>query len=378
MLVADYRDAVTNEPFPEYGYVPLAPDSAQEQLSGEQEGHTVVVEALVRERRRDRARPDRADTEGASIWTADVELTVESVEILRIEPEIRRWITLPPDQFIPPDPVTSRQDCRFAVIVSGGVNAASNYQRYWDGVVQTYQAMNGAYNVPDDQIYVNYFKGSGEAQVNGRNIVDASARQSDVDSTLNDLQSEVARCQNATKKGIRTEIMMFTYNHGSYDQGKNLIGSQVLTPDELRDHFVDIRMAGADEINVMMMQCYSAQFIDLTSGLSGRSTKGTVSAIATAARNDEVSYGKDFGWDFVAGLAGAYPNGTSVNADADGDGDVSWNEAFLFAKRHDKWGPNGRGKEHPQFFNNLRWLDPDGDGVHSNYDNQPNTHNPNQ
>jgi len=154
--------------------------------------------------------------------------------------------------------------------------------------------------------------------------------------------------------------------------------TQVLTPDELRDHLVELRIMGAEEINIMMMQCYSGHFIDLTNAMLGRTTKDSVTAIATAANNSEVSYGKSFGWEFVAALAKAYPNGTVVDADADHNGEVTWNEGFVYALNHDKYGPKGAGDEHPQYFSNARWLDPDGDGVHSNYDDKPHTYNPDQ
>ncbi|MDY7081116.1 MAG: hypothetical protein SXQ77_01605, partial [Halobacteria archaeon] len=124
--------------------------------------------------------------------------------------------------------------------------------------------------------------------------------------------------------------------------GKNLIGSQVLTPDELRDHLVDLRIKGADEINIMMKQCYSGHFIELTSAMSGRTTNDAVSAIATAGRNNEVTYSTsqygEFGWHFVAALSGQYGNGTSVtNADSNNDGEVDWGEAFAYARNHDKF-----------------------------------------
>lgn len=377
MLVADYREVVTNEPLPRHSYVPINTATSDRELTSEQEGYTLIVEGIVREQPHETPQSN-TDTTGwgdntnlkadVGIVKSNIRIEVKSVEILELDPNVSKYITKTPNEFIRPSSKTSKRDCRFAVILSGGINKANNHDRYWDGVVQTYQAMNGSFNIPDDQIYVNYFHGAGKTPVNGKQIVDGSAKQSSIDSTFTSLKTEFNRCQNSKNNEIKSEVMIFTYNHGTFNQGKNLIGTQILSPNELHDYLVELRLAGGDEINIMMMQCYSGHFINLTSGLSGRSTKGTVDAIATSTRNDEVSYGKEFGWDFVAALAGSYPNGTTVRADKNNDGNISWKEAFIYAKKHDKWGPNGTGHEHPQFFSNSRWRDPDGDGIHTNFD----------
>ncbi|MFB6283403.1 MAG: DUF6517 family protein [Halobacteria archaeon] len=384
MLVSNYTDVVTNNPLPKNSYVPLIPEEADGKLTRENEGYTVQVMGVVKEREPngDLEKEDATEEEvKADIWEPEVKVEVQKVGILELENRVKPYLNLEkikPDKFRVPKPQLTRSSCPFAVILSGGINQANNFKRYWQGTVQTYQAMNGTYNLPDDQIYVNYWNGTPDSKVNGRNIVDRNARQSNVDATFRELKKRVGKCQNQSKKGVRTEVMMFTYNHGSEDKGKNLIGSQILTPDELRDHLVDLRTKGADQINIMMMQCYSGHFINLTSSMTGRSTKDSVTSIATAANNQELSWGKDYGWNFVAALAGQFPGGSSVNADSDGDGTVEWNEAYTYAKKNDKFGPNGQDKEHPQYFNNARWLDPDQDGVHSSYDNQPHTYNPNQ
>jgi len=379
LLAADYRDVAANTPMPENTYVPLAlSEETGDGLSGDTEGYTVSVEAEVTEYEPPKLDDGDAGDQRVETWTPDIQMRTKAVEVIELEDRISRYVPEVPRDFITPKPRLDRSQCRFAVVISGGIRQSANYDRYWDGVVQTYQAMNGTYGVPDDNIYVNYWNGTGESLVNGRNIVDANATQSSVDSTFETLEGRVGECENATAKGVRSEVMLFTYNHGSSDQGKNLIGSQVLTPDELRDHLVELRIMGAEEINIMMMQCYSGHFIDLTSAMWGRTSKDSVTAIATAANNSEVSYGKSFGWEFVAALAKAYPNGTVVDADTDHNGEVTWNEAFVYAQNHDKYGPKGTGDEHPQYFSNARWLDPDGDGVHSNYDDKPHTYNPDQ
>ncbi len=316
-----------------------------------------------------------ASSEDDGEETPEVELQIEEYEILGPSDyiefvEVRERID--PTYF--PDLVYDRGECRFAVIVTGGVNSGSNYQRYWNDVSYTYKAMNGSFGLPDDQIFVHYYRGTGTGHattVNGRSIVDGNATESAINTSFDRLESRIEDC------GVESQVMLFTTNHGtdSDPEGLNLVGwygdDARLTPRELRSKFERLERAGLDEAYVNMMQCYAGQFLNARSDQpnvdlmqQGGTSDPVVTAISTASPNDEVSYGttgqngvEPFGYHFVAALAGTYPNGTSVpsaQVDTDNDGEISWHEAHEYAVAHDRYVSGVRAggnfyQENPQF-----------------------------
>ncbi|MDY7083326.1 MAG: DUF6517 family protein, partial [Halobacteria archaeon] len=172
LLASDYRNVITDKAMPRNSYVPLM-TGEQDELSNENEGYTVEVEGVVNEYAPNTQFEEAQDNEkGASVWSPHVQLNVRQVNIIELEDRISLYIPQIPEDFITPEPQLERSDCRFAVIMSGGINQANNHKRYWNDVVYTYKAMNGAFSIPDDQIYVNYWNGTPDEMINGRNIVD--------------------------------------------------------------------------------------------------------------------------------------------------------------------------------------------------------------
>lgn len=361
VLVTDYRRVAQNRPLSANGTLPLLVSGIDfEERTGWEEGYRFEMVGVVE--------PGDRETEE----TAQVRLAVSEYEILGPDELLERFVS--PQLIDPILPVELKFDlnqCRFAVIVSGGIDAGNNHPRYWNDVEYTYRAMNGTFGLPDDQIFVHYYQGpsTGHATtVDGRTIVDGNASEVAVASTFDAIGDRLEEgCL------FESEVMLFATNHGtdSDPEGLNLLGwsgdDAELTPVELRALFAQLNEAGLDEAYVNMMQCFSGQFLDARSDqpnvdlmqANGVSSP-VVTAVSTASLNDQLSWGttspnggyEPFGFHFVAALAGQYPDGTAVAVsavDLNNDGEVSWYEAHQYAVANDQFGPNGQGLEDPQF-----------------------------
>lgn len=381
ILIRDYELAMIDELPPEGSYVPL---EGEEELiqdpEGElssAEGYRVAVTGRV-EPRQGPVEPQPGEDEVP--WNPEIVVVAEELEKLELLERHRAFL----EPSIPDFEISPRagaSTCKVALVASGGGTSWDNHDRYWNDVVYTYKAMSDGYGIPDDRIQVRYWNGTAENQVDGKDIVDGpAADESDIQTAIDDLVQEAKACQQ--RGGGTSELWIFTYNHGGQDSGKILVGSDVLSPVELRDMLSKARRDGIGSVKVMMKQCYSGHFIRPTSVMPDGDLRGVVDAIATAGANDEVTYSTssygEFGWHFVAALRKAYPDGTTVSADSNFDGEISWREAFDYAKQEDKFGPNHRGLEHPQYFSNIGWTDMDRDGIHDHWDNCPLTSNPDQ
>jgi hypothetical protein len=115
-----------------------------------------------------------------------------------------------------------------------------------------------------------------------------------------------------------------------------------LTDDELAGLLDQI---GAGIISIFMEPCFSGGFIE------DLSSPGRV--ISTATTEESVSYGNLFVSNFTSALHKADPTGSPVDADDDGDGFISMQEAFNYAALNDyydevpQYDDNGDGISHP-------------------------------
>jgi hypothetical protein len=131
--------------------------------------------------------------------------------------------------------------------------------------------------------------------------------------------------------------------------GRYASDDEVLYPDVLADMLRGLRAAGLDSAYVEMAQCYSGSFIEPLSGVVDGTATGTTATgeCGNGARVQPDSDGpklvvSQFELTFLSALAGAWPYDGRVDvlppntpdpstADADGDGNVSWREAYNYS-----------------------------------------------
>ncbi len=260
---------------------------------------------------------------------------------------------------IPPKNISScsSPENLYAVIISGGYNPYSNWVRYWNDSAAIYSTLTQVYGYLDDHIYVimsdgtdpgldrhryddSYDSSPLDLDGDGDDDVQYAATRANVSAVFNTLQGIL---------GPYDSLFIYTTDHGSRESGQDAL--LMLWGESIRDDefAVEVDKVNSGEIMVVMEQCNGGGFIDDLSG-PGR-------MIATAARYDELSWAMppdylydEFVYHWTAAVRGETPDGMPVDADADGDGSVSMEEAFIYARDHDM------ADEHPQYDSNPMEL----------------------
>jgi hypothetical protein len=235
----------------------------------------------------------------------------------------------------------------YAVIISGGIDMANNWQRYWNDCSSIYSVLTYVYGYLDNHIYVLMSDGTNPA--NDRRVstgYDSSPLDLDGDGD-NDIQYSATKANIATVfntlSNILTEndyLFIFTTDHGGTSSGHSTL---CLWGENIYDYEFanEVNKVKAGNISVVMEQCRSGGFID--------DLEKTGRTIATACKEDENSYGMGyytynyFVYYWTAAVARYTPSGTIVNADSNNDGYISMKEAFDYANTHTIT------MEHPQY-----------------------------
>lgn len=230
----------------------------------------------------------------------------------------------------------------YAVIISGGIDEVSNYERYWNDCSAMYSTLVNIYGYDKDKIYVLMSDGTDPAY--DRNLISGGYDSSPLDldgDGLSDIQYAATRTnifsvfsQLSTILDNDDNLFIFTTDHGGWDSGLStymcLWNNELLYDYEL-SALVDSLNVGT--VNICMEQCHSGGFID--------NFTGNNHIIATACKYDESSYARpnlvydEFIYHWVSAVSGSTPEGTPVNADTDNDGIVSMQEAFQYAESQD-------------------------------------------
>lgn len=242
----------------------------------------------------------------------------------------------------------------YAVILSGGYNANSNYQRYWNDCSFIYQTLVNKYEVPKENIYPIMSDGDDPAvdlrtvygysmsqpldlDRDGEKDIYLSATKSNISQTLNSLASKLKKDDH---------LLFYVIDHGGSDDKdmKSFIwlwDEQKLYDTELAQMLTPFTKKLVN-VNVVLGQCYSGGFIDDLTKI------GCV--VATACKGSEPSWScsdkpyDEFVYHWTCAVNEATHSGTEVLSDADSNGNVTMEEAFEYAMLNDR-----RTEEHPQY-----------------------------
>ncbi|MBN2505616.1 MAG: hypothetical protein JXQ71_02870 [Verrucomicrobia bacterium] len=277
------------------------------------------------------------------------------------------WVLVSPEEAPPPagtpvageaapataaSPLTysgSAQNC-YAVIISGGIEARQNYQRYWGDSALFYSTLTRKYGYSDDHIFALISDGTNPA--NDRNndryaspVYANSPTDLDDDGDVDtDGSATLANVQATfdTLAGILTvndQLVVYVTDHGGQESGHDAViwlwNGDTLRDDELLEMTEDLPCP----VMFILETCYSGGFTD--------DLDQDKQVIGTAcAYNDTSVAGTTFPeydqwmYYFVSALRGFYPgddpwdDGAVCDADANNDGQVSFKEAFDHAYAH--------------------------------------------
>ncbi len=288
---------------------------------------------------------------------------------------------------IHPDSHFSQAD-RYAILFSGGGKHTSNHVRYWNDLKFMYSTLVNEYKYSEDLIVVLYADGTGrDSQI----PVHYAATQTNLETVFGLLRESSTTedqiffyttdhgggfCKNGIismgkvyyicggrhdsdgDEGITDTISESAYNLDLNDDG--LISGSVSWDEELRSwggHIIDDSFDGMlanlnyNKMIIVMEQCFSGGLI------ADMARSGNNRIIMSAAGEYEPSEAmppdynyNEFVYYFTCAVNRETPAGLSVNADYDGDGDISMVEAFNYARNH-----NTRSE--------TPWYEDSGDGV---------------
>ena len=252
---------------------------------------------------------------------------------------------------------STRSSHQYAIIISGGGNAYSNYERYWNDCSAIYQTLVNVYGYSKQNIYVLMADGTNPAFDRHLNNGTYESSPLDLDGDgLADIQYDATRSSIANVFNILSntlteedDLFIFTTDHGDIINGNHVVMC-LWNGESLHDYefATYLNTISANQINICMGQCYSGGFIDNISNDN--------IVISTACRYDEMSYARldylydEYVYHWISAVAGETPSGNLVNADINNDGIVSMKEAFEYANSNDI------ANEHPQYMSNPAIL----------------------
>lgn len=241
----------------------------------------------------------------------------------------------------------------YAVIISGGVNKNSNYERYWNDCSFIYQTLVRRYNIPRSNInvimsdgtdpaadmrtvYGGYASSPLDLDSDGTNDIQYSATLSNIQTVLNSLSTELKEDDH---------LFIFVTDHGGTADNDassyiNLWGGEKLFDYTLAGWLTPF-INNYVNVNVVLGQCFSGGFID------NLTKAGCV--VATACSGSEYSWScsdrpyDEFVYQWMSAINKANTFGTVISSDTDNNGRVTMEEAFAYAKKND------RANESPQY-----------------------------
>jgi len=206
---------------------------------------------------------------------------------------------------------------RYAVLIAGGANSASNHVRYWNDLKTMYNILRSN-GYAAQRIYVIYADGVGRDTTMP---VHYRATPESISTVFNLLSRTMS--DNDT-------LYIMLNDHGS--------------PNALCLWHVNMSNTDfARQVNkvrprctiIQMKQCYSGSFIAPLTAV-GRIIMSSCAADQLSWSHSSLQFGEFTYWYFAA-LTGSKPDGSgNVNADSNGNGKISILESYNFARSNDK------------------------------------------
>ena len=243
-------------------------------------------------------------------------------------------------------PIKLLKQKRYAVLVSGGIDANHNYSRYWNDLSFMYKALKQKYGFSNDEIFVLYANGthSPNEDLDGDGVddVDDAATKANLTTVMNFIAANIP---------IDGKFFFYSTNHGGSSGGYNALlylygDEEWITDAAFAALTKNIKCA---EAIYVMEQCYSGGMIDNILQAQTYPCSNPKVVAMSAARYNEVSWGADtegeydeYVYHWTSAIFGKTPTGAAVNADTNGDGKVTVGEAHAYATSKDSR------SEHPQ------------------------------
>ncbi len=206
---------------------------------------------------------------------------------------------------------------RYAVLIAGGWNPASNHVRYWNDLATMYDILRST-GYAAQNIYVIYADG---VPRDSSMPVHYSATRANIANVFNELSGKIS--------GNDTLYIMLN-DHGDLNRLCLFWYGYMTNTDFARE----LNKVHPKCTIIQMKQCYSGSFIPPLTGV-GRIIMSSCAANQLSYAHSSLIFGEFTYWYFAA-LTGRKPDFTgNVNADSNNNGKISILEAYNFARSND-------------------------------------------
>lgn len=233
----------------------------------------------------------------------------------------------------------------YVVIINGGRNKLTNHERYWNDCSFLYQTLRHVYRIPKRNITVMMSDGGNPEEdllkadlrgfISSPVDLDGDGLQ-DVDYPATEQAINHVMVRLSRQLTTDDHLFVFIVDHGGSKDHESDSFIWLWDDFQLSDRHFGLLMSLFDigSINILMGQCYAGGFID--------NLMYDRMVITTACGGHEQSWTcpdrpyDEFVYHWICAVNGADEMGNSVDADSNGDGEVSMAEAFEYAKSHDR------------------------------------------
>lgn len=247
----------------------------------------------------------------------------------------------------------------YAVIVSGGRSKMFNHERYWNDCAFLYRVLRQDYHLPKEHVILLMADGDGPAadmlrdgakgfassptdlDGDGQPDLTLAATRQNLDDTFRQL---------STTLNASDHLFIFITDHGEqvssseggmeevvclwlWDEGGG--SDPQVSPYELAAMVGQCHPA---TMSILLGQCYAGAFVEeleKLNSLQGRVITAACSASQMSWSCKERPY-DEFVYHWTCAVAQHDEQGQPVSSDTDGDGRVTMQEAFDYARQHDR------------------------------------------
>ncbi len=247
---------------------------------------------------------------------------------------------------------------KYAVLISGNSGAC---KPYLNDLSFLYTTLVNKYGFAEEDIFViQYWNGAWDFDGDWTNDSDYSATRANIFAVFDTLDYN----RDVDEDDL---VLVFITDHGgrdnTYGSYISLIDDEILWATEFDSLFTNLEDEDVanywPHLLAVVEPCKSGGFVDEMSPYAKR-------AICSAAKATETSYWDGgtrgsgdpndmkstnydaFAYWWIAAVNGAHPEGDTTDADKNGDGYVSFKEAFIYAESHDEYAL--KNWETPQYF----------------------------
>ena len=246
----------------------------------------------------------------------------------------------------------------YAVILSGGHNKYSNYERYWNDCSFVYQTLVNKYGVPKNNISVVMSDGTDPAadmhattggyksspldlDNDGQPDIQYAATRANVKNVLSSLSQRI---------GKDDHLFFYVIDHGGTRDENNQSYICLWNEEKLHDYELADWLRPFNEksvyVNAVLGQCFSGGFIEELSKVG--------CFVAAASKGSESSWScgdipyDEFVYHWTSAINEGNAFGQPIYSDVDNNHRVTMEEAFDYAYQHDRRRP----MENPQHKSN--------------------------